>query len=591
MGNCTSKWRKTGANKKAKNQEKERLREERLARLKSKVNSPKEDSSDSDSDSEIEEEKLIAKEVSGLSGLDERDLAAKVIDPKEYDFPFENLVFEGGGNKGLAYCGAIQYLEECGVYSKIKRFAGSSAGAMTAALLAVGSTADDIQEFLSQDLTKIFLDHSCGYMSFLPNMLSGYGWNPGKKIYKWFGEKLFELTQDREITFSEVYDRYNKELCIVVTNLNMMSTEYCHPKTTPDMPIRIAVRMSMAIPGLFQICKYAQHEFVDTYVDGGVLCNYPINCFDGWYLSMKSGDNFMKKLRPLSDLPRLYDERFGTFNEKTLGFLLYAENEQDVLRYSLDKRVCVTPQKKPDTALSREKNSTQKAQKKAKREHHRIVAAVDDFLKVLDRHNLDRDDTISKEELEAAFKDEETFSKKQAELLFGPGITVERAFQVLDRDKSGQIKYHELVHFIEECGISLQTRFLGYDRRHVTGLVSFISTLQSALLTNVKRIHVDEKDIGRTVGINTGHVGTTDFKLHRLDREYVVKQGRLATIAYLKYYVEDKALTKKPEAERVNEIAETSTASKISMDFNSVGENIEMDQLDGEKRPFLEKEN
>lgn len=26
----------------------------------------------------------------------------------KYVFPFENLVFEGGGNKGLAYCGAVR---------------------------------------------------------------------------------------------------------------------------------------------------------------------------------------------------------------------------------------------------------------------------------------------------------------------------------------------------------------------------------------------------------------------------------------------------------------------------------------------------
>lgn len=34
-----------------------------------------------------------------------------------------------------------------------------------------------------------------------------------------------------------------------MTNLNMMNAEYFHPKTTPDVPIRQAVRMSMAIPG------------------------------------------------------------------------------------------------------------------------------------------------------------------------------------------------------------------------------------------------------------------------------------------------------------------------------------------------------
>ena len=30
------------------------------------------------------------------------------IDVKKYEFPFENLVFEGGGSKGIAYVGAIK---------------------------------------------------------------------------------------------------------------------------------------------------------------------------------------------------------------------------------------------------------------------------------------------------------------------------------------------------------------------------------------------------------------------------------------------------------------------------------------------------
>ena len=47
----------------------------------------------------------------------------------------------------------------------------------------------------------------------------------------------------------QVKERFDRELCVVVTNLNQMSTEYCHPKTTPDMAVRMAVRMSMAIPG------------------------------------------------------------------------------------------------------------------------------------------------------------------------------------------------------------------------------------------------------------------------------------------------------------------------------------------------------
>ena len=47
----------------------------------------------------------------------------------------------------------------------------------------------------------------------------------------------------------QVYTTFGIELCIMTTNLNQMMVEYCHPKTTPDMPVRLAVRMSASIPG------------------------------------------------------------------------------------------------------------------------------------------------------------------------------------------------------------------------------------------------------------------------------------------------------------------------------------------------------
>ena len=34
--------------------------------------------------------------------------SVRFIEFENYDYPFENVVFEGGGNKGLAYCGAVR---------------------------------------------------------------------------------------------------------------------------------------------------------------------------------------------------------------------------------------------------------------------------------------------------------------------------------------------------------------------------------------------------------------------------------------------------------------------------------------------------
>jgi len=51
---------------------------------------------------------------------------------------FRNLVVEGGGVKGIAYAGAIGVLEDKEILPDIQRVAGTSAGATTAALLALG---------------------------------------------------------------------------------------------------------------------------------------------------------------------------------------------------------------------------------------------------------------------------------------------------------------------------------------------------------------------------------------------------------------------------------------------------------------------
>lgn len=61
----------------------------------------------------------------------------------------------------------LKALEELGLVSQIKRFAGASAGAMTASLLAVGYDSKDLQGFLSQDLSLMLL----GKKIYMSNMI------------------------------------------------------------------------------------------------------------------------------------------------------------------------------------------------------------------------------------------------------------------------------------------------------------------------------------------------------------------------------------------------------------------------------------
>ncbi|AOW52169.1 TPA: hypothetical protein JBB06_00735 [Legionella pneumophila subsp. pneumophila] len=71
----------------------------------------------------------------------------------------KNLVFRGGGSKGIAYVGALQSLSEQGVLENIENVAGSSAGAMTAAIVACGGSADLMEYFCSANSLADFVDN------------------------------------------------------------------------------------------------------------------------------------------------------------------------------------------------------------------------------------------------------------------------------------------------------------------------------------------------------------------------------------------------------------------------------------------------
>lgn len=59
-----------------------------------------------------------------------------------------DAVFEGGGVKGIAFIGGIQETERRGY--KFNQLAGTSAGAITASLLASGYTGDELEEMICE---------------------------------------------------------------------------------------------------------------------------------------------------------------------------------------------------------------------------------------------------------------------------------------------------------------------------------------------------------------------------------------------------------------------------------------------------------
>ncbi len=68
----------------------------------------------------------------------------------------KNLVLRGGGPRGLAYVGALKELDtkHPEILRQIERVAGTSAGAITATLLAIGCTPTELEELLVTSLDK-----------------------------------------------------------------------------------------------------------------------------------------------------------------------------------------------------------------------------------------------------------------------------------------------------------------------------------------------------------------------------------------------------------------------------------------------------
>src|SRR3989344_159977 len=154
----------------------------------------------------------------------------------ENKYNFKNLVFEGGGIKGLAYAGALRILEQKEIVQKIEKVAGTSAGAITASLLAVGFSTAEITKILEETNFNNFKDESPFIIPNIIRILKKYGWYKGKEFKKWF-ETTISKKVDKNITFSQLSglkkESVNnfKELYIVGANISNRAAKIFSNKT------------------------------------------------------------------------------------------------------------------------------------------------------------------------------------------------------------------------------------------------------------------------------------------------------------------------------------------------------------------------
>lgn len=193
--------------------------------------------------------------------------------PDMPEFPFTNLVFEGGGVRGLAYIGALQAVEDAGIRPNVKAMAGTSAGAITAALASLGYSSKELRDVLMGMNLGMFQD---GGLTGPLRVVKDFGFFKGDAFLRWMRERVAEKTGDPNATFSDVHLATGIDLRLVVTNLSVHSAQVLSHETAPDMEVALGVRMSMSIPLFFAAVRDGRELFVD----GGAVWNYPLTIFD-----------------------------------------------------------------------------------------------------------------------------------------------------------------------------------------------------------------------------------------------------------------------------------------------------------------------
>lgn len=242
------------------------------------------------------------------------------------------LVVSGGGSKSVSVMGALKYLEDNKIIQNIRRYAGSSAGAIICLLLNVGYTSNEIRDsFFSQNSSLI----NDPFYRKLYNLYNYNGLNSGNKLVEYIRNLLINKGFDKDITFKELEKKTNKILVITGTSLTDQNTYYFNFSTTPNMKVVDALRISISIPIFFTSVNYTVNDNKHVFIDGGILENFPIHYFE-------TCDEIGNLVLTSNDLDKFQCRNNMMTNsyENVLGIMLFMDGEKrDVNNFDENKVV------------------------------------------------------------------------------------------------------------------------------------------------------------------------------------------------------------------------------------------------------------
>lgn len=203
----------------------------------------------------------------------------------------ENIVFEGAGIRGLAYAGVVKELENRGVIQELNRVGGTSAGALTAALISLGYSGEEIEDLVAETNWDQFNDANMPYLLKGAYRLNDqYGWYKGRAFTNWMEGVIAQKTGNPDLTFAQAKQLDFPELYCTTVAVDSQELLVLSAETFPNMRIADAMRAAISIPFYFEAVPInSEGKVLDNLddpdrryllIDGGMIANYPIDMFD-----------------------------------------------------------------------------------------------------------------------------------------------------------------------------------------------------------------------------------------------------------------------------------------------------------------------
>ena len=228
---------------------------------------------------------------------------------------FKNLVLSGGGVKGICHIGVLQSLEDNGVLSNIQSFAGTSIGSMILGLYLVGYSVQELRK-LSMTMDFDIFKKSISLHTFI----NEYGFDSGETV-EYVLKEMIQKKTNTNITLIELHQKTKKNFTIVGTNVSKSRVEYLNHMTRPNMPLWLAIRISTSIPLFYKPVQYDG----DTYVDGGLLYNFPIHLYKNQYATTLGV--------LIRDKPKEHIDSLQSYLSQIIDCVLYSKTNDQMMDY------------------------------------------------------------------------------------------------------------------------------------------------------------------------------------------------------------------------------------------------------------------